>query len=167
MSSRLLLHQKYPRHARRGPPTRDQRRQRPARKSEIKPRFRVMCEHLSKSIQRSRVGSFSEIDVSTSQAVFNVVWFEGNDAISHFSGFFILAHLRIGYYCTNENLYVSRIQLHCMLEVAHGIMPTALPAVDIASPFKNPCTVGQGTERDGELVTGSVVIEVAVVKVRS
>src|SRR6266700_7090893 len=54
-----------------------------------------------------------------------------------------------------------------MLEVARGIMPTALPAVDVPTPFKNSCIVRQGALGDGELVTGVVVIEIAVVKVRS
>src|SRR5206468_12056055 len=68
---------------------------------------------------------------------------------------------------TSENLNVSRIQLDCTLEVAHGVMPTVLPAVDVPSPFKNSCVVGQGATGDGELVTGVVVIEVAMVKMHS
>ena len=46
-------------------------------------------------------------------------------------------------------------------------MPTALTAVDVPTPFKNSCVVGQGAKGDGKLVTGVVVIEVAMVKVRS
>src|SRR5437588_12880358 len=115
-------------------------------------------------MQRSGVGSFSEVDVSTCAAVSNVAWFEGNEVVSHFSGLFMLAHKLIGHYGTNENLDVSRIQLHCTLEVAHGIMPTALTAVDEPTPFKNSCVVGQGTDGDGELIPGVVVIQVAWVQ---
>src|SRR5215475_14013175 len=111
------------------------------------------------------IGSLPQVDVSTSPAMNNFVWLEGNDAISHFSGFFPLAHLLIDYCGTNKNLDVSRIQLHCMLEVAHGIMPTVLTAVDEPAPLENLCLVGQGTDGDRELVTRVVVIQGAMVKV--
>src|SRR5213076_1462983 len=79
----------------------------------------------------------------------------------------IVAHDIVSHRGTSENLNVSRIQLDCTLEVAHGVMPTVLPAVDVPSPFKNSRVVGQGAGGDGELVTGVVVIEVAMVKMPS
>src|SRR5207237_7863143 len=139
--------------------------------SEIKAqarRFSVICENLfENSVHRSGIGSLLYVDPSTYQPVANVVWFEGDDAIKHFSAFFVLAQQSIGHGGTSEDLYVSRIQLGCPLEVAHGITPTALTAVDESGPFKNSCAVGQGTDGDGELVTRGVVIEVAWVKVSS
>src|SRR5438270_12168973 len=105
-------------------------------------------------MRSSGVGSLMQVDKSTSRPVINIVWFDGNEAITNLSLFFIFAHKLISHVRIKKNLNVSRIQLDCMLEVAHGIMPTALPAVDAPIPFKNSCIVGQGVGGDGELVTG-------------
>src|SRR5437867_3975258 len=118
-------------------------------------------------MHRSGIGSLLYVDSSTSQPVGNVVWFEGDETINSLSGLFVFAQQSIGHCGTSENFYVSRIQLGCPLEVAHGILPTALTTVDESSPFKNSCIVGQGADGDGELATGVGVIEIAVVKVRS
>src|SRR5207248_9529915 len=120
-----------------------------------------------KRMHRSGVSSLPEVDTSASCPVVNVVWFDGNEPITNPFELFVIAQQLIGHRGTSEDLYVSRIQLHCTLEVAHGIMPTALTAIDVSTPFKNSCIVGQGADGDGELVTGSVVIKVAVVKVLS
>src|SRR5438876_2774297 len=137
--------------------------------SEIKPqgrRVRIIRENLfENSMHRSGIGSLLYVDPSTSQPVGNVVWFEGDETINGLSGLFVLAQQSIGHCGTSEDFYVSRVQRGCPLEVAHGIMPTALTAVDESSPFKNSCIVGQGAGGDGELVTGVVVIKVAMVKV--
>src|SRR6266516_5089826 len=127
----------------------------------------ILENHFESSVYRSGIGSLPYVNPTTSQPVTNVVWFEGDEAINSLSGLFVLAQAYIGRCGTNEDPYVSRIQLTCMLEVARGIVPTALPAVDVPTPFKNSCVVRQGANGDGELVKGVVVIEVAVVKVRS
>ena len=63
--------------------------------SEIKAqarRFSVICENLfENSVHRSGIGSLLYVDPSTYQPVANVVWFEGDDAIKHFSALFVLA----------------------------------------------------------------------------
>src|SRR5437867_2988177 len=113
------------------------------------------------------VGSLIQLDISTSHPVIDLVWLKRNEAITNLSFFFIFAHQLISHGRTYKNLYVSRVQLHCALEVAHGIIPMVLTAIDVSDPFKNSCIVGQGTYGDSELVTGAIVIKIAVVKVRT
>src|SRR5437667_12632839 len=92
---------------------------------------------------------------------------DGNEAVRSLSALPIVAHYTVSHRGTSENLNVSRIQLHCTLEVPHRFMPTVLPAVNVSTPFKNSRVVGQGAGGDGELVTGVVVIKVAMVKMPS
>src|SRR5207248_11731612 len=118
-----------------------------------------------KRMHRSGVSSLPEVDTSASCPVVNVVWFDGNEPITNRFELFVIAQQLIGHRGTSQDFYVSRIQPHCALEVAHRIIPTALTPVDVSSPFKNSCVVWQGASGEGELVTGVVVIKVAVVQV--
>src|SRR5260370_20671760 len=102
-------------------------------------------------MQREGIGSLPYVGPSTSQPVANVVWFEGDETINSPSFLSIASHQVVSHCGTSEDLYVSRIQRGCPLEVAHGIVPTALTTVDESSPFKNSCIVGQGADGDGEL----------------
>src|SRR5207244_1495929 len=139
-----------------------------ARAHQISRRCGVIPENLfDNSMQRSGVGSLIEVNPTTKDPCRNIVWFEGNEAILSPSGLPIGAYEILSHRGTSENLNVSRIQLDCTLEVAHGIMPTVLPAVDVSSPFKNSRVVGQGAGGDRKLVTGVVVVEVAMVKMPS
>ena len=66
-----------------------------------------------------------------------------------------------------EEVTVSRIQLNCTPEAAHGIMPTPLSSIDVPTPFKDSCIVGHRAHGDGQFAPGTIVIEVAVVKMHS
>ena len=123
--------------------------------------------HSQKGIRRLDVSALSEVDKSTSRPVISVVRFDGNKTINSIPSILILAQQFIRHGGGSEDVYASRIQLHCTLEVAHRIRPTVLATVDVSTPFKDSRVVGQRADGDGELVTGVVVIKIAVVKVRS
>src|SRR5206468_195948 len=122
---------------------------------------------LQNSMQQSSVGSLIEVDQTRRQPWTNLVLFRSNEAIISLSGLFILAHKNVSHCECPKIRGVSRIQLTCMLQVAHGIMPTAMPAINQPIQLKNSCVVGQSAAGNGELVIGAVVIAVAPVKVQS
>ena len=93
------------------------------------------------------IGSLSIPRSERETAAENIVWFQSNEAIDNRSG---LSYSRRKYRKSPRPpmryLDVSRIQLHCTLEVAHGIVPTALPSIDRSSSIQKfvRCWAGCG-----------------------
>src|SRR5205809_798113 len=118
-------------------------------------------------LHRSKIASFPYLGPSAPKPGTNIVWFQSNDAVEDRQGLSIVPQIPVSDRGVCENPNASRIQLHCTLVVTHGIVPTVLTTVDVSTQFRNSCIVGQGACCDSQLITGSVVIEVVVVKMIS
>jgi hypothetical protein len=79
------------------------------------------------------IGPFRYVNQSTKYLVMNVVWIDGKDAIQSIPRLFILVQTNVSNCRRVEDGDIARIQLHCALEVAHGVRPTALSSIDSSS----------------------------------
>src|SRR6266513_3622438 len=87
------------------------------------------------------VGSLAKILIRTLHLPVIPVRVAGGEPVVNFSHLPVVAQQPIGYLRIDEDLHVSWVQLQGVIEVAHGVVPAVLSAVDVCTPFKNPSVI--------------------------
>jgi hypothetical protein len=90
------------------------------------------------------ISLFMEVDPDRGQPRIIVFSRESKAAISNLPSSLIVACAKISEPGPEKDIIISRIQLHCTLQVPQGIIPPRLSSIDVPGQFKDSRVIWHG-----------------------